>query len=51
MLQGGTPMAKGCYVIAIMLKDGEEATQRGKRKVQYYKVDDVLAGRIARAEE
>lgn len=49
-LMGGTPRAKGCYVIAIMLSDGQEAKPRGDRKVQYYKVADVLAGVIARPE-
>lgn len=51
MLINGMPAAKSCYVIAIMLGDGEEAKPRGKRKVQYYKVSDVLAGAIARPEE
>jgi hypothetical protein len=46
MLMNGSPVAKSCYVIAVMLKEGEQAKPRGKRQVQYYNVSDVQAGRI-----
>jgi hypothetical protein len=46
-----TPLASNCYVIAIMLKEGEQAKPRGKREVRYHRVEDVLAGVIARPGE
>lgn len=45
---GGRPVADSCYVIAIMLNDGEQAKPRGDREVHYYAVAEVLAGNIAR---
>jgi hypothetical protein len=47
-LMGSTQIASSCYLIAIMLNEGEQAKPRGKIKVTYYKVDDVEAGTIAR---
>ena len=47
VLMDGVPRAKSCYVIAVMLAEAEGAKARGSHKVQYYRVEDVLAGRIA----
>lgn len=46
-LMNGSPVAKSCYVIAVMVNDGEQVKPRGKRQVQYYDVSEVQAGRIA----
>jgi hypothetical protein len=51
LLVNNTPSASTCYVIAIMLNDGEKAEPRGKLPVQYYSVGDVMAGTIARPGE
>lgn len=48
MLMNGSPVSKSCYIIAIMLNDGEQAKPRGKHQVHYYSVSDVQAGRIVR---
>lgn len=48
VLVNRSPIMSTCYVIAIMLADGELAQARGKEKVQYYKVADVMAGIIER---
>lgn len=47
MLMNGSPVAKSCYVIAVMVKDGDQVKPRGKRQVQYYDVSEVQAGKIA----
>lgn len=43
----GSPRAKSCYVIAVMLNEGGEAKARGKRRVQYYDESEVEAGRVS----
>jgi hypothetical protein len=48
LLVNGARSADSCYVIAIMLNEGEKAKPRGKRTVRYYRVEDVQAGRIER---
>ena len=47
MLMNGSPVAESCYVIAVMVNEGEHVKPRGKRQVQYYDVSEVQAGRIA----
>ncbi len=50
-LMNNRPIGQDCSITAVMLQDGEETKPRGKQKVHYYIVSEVLAGKIARPVE
>ena len=44
-LMNGVPVAKGCYLIAQMLNEGEIAKPKKGEPVKYVAVSDVIAAR------
>lgn len=47
LLMNGSPVSSDCRLVGQMLGEGESARPEGKREINYFRVADIMGGRLA----